>query len=80
MKGMHPTLDSWLPHRDSEGRKQDPDGLDSDLSEDNLGVRMRKLWGKLLDCPARGMPQKRVNLRRSEQRNVGFLTYRFLSY
>ena len=37
MKVMHLTLDSWRPHWDSEGRKKDPDGLDSDLSEDNLG-------------------------------------------
>ena len=41
-------------------------------------VRPRKLWSKLLDFPARGMPQKRVNLRRSEQHSVGFMTYKFL--
>ena len=39
-------------------------------------VRLKKIWEKLLDCKVRGMPQKRVNLRGSEQRNVGFMTYR----
>ena len=37
MKGMHLTLDFWHPHRDPEGWKQDPYGLDSDLLEDSLG-------------------------------------------
>ena len=37
LKGMYLTLDSWHPHWDYEGRKQDSDGLDSDLSEDSLG-------------------------------------------
>ena len=36
LKLMHHTLDSCLPHRDLELLKQYPDGLDSDISEDNL--------------------------------------------
>ena len=31
MKGMHLTLDSWNPHWDPEGWKQDQYGLDIDL-------------------------------------------------
>ena len=34
---MHLALDSWRPHLDPGGWKQDPDGLDIDISEDNFG-------------------------------------------
>ena len=37
MKGMHLTLDSWRPHRHSEGWEHNTEGMGSDLSEDNLG-------------------------------------------
>ena len=40
MKVMHITLDSWRPHQDPEGWKQDPNGLVSDMSEDNLGAEV----------------------------------------
>ena len=43
-------------------------------------VRLRKLWAKLLDHPARGMLQKRFNLRWSYQRNFGFMTHRLSRY
>ena len=33
---MHLALASCHPHGDSSRWKQDPDGLDSDMSEDNL--------------------------------------------
>ena len=36
LKVAYLTLDSLRPHRDSEGCKQDPDVLDSNMSEDNL--------------------------------------------
>ena len=73
---MHLTLDSWCPYWDYEGRKQDPYGLVSDLSEDNFGGEAEEALGKLLYRPEMRMPQKRVNLRRSEQRNIGFMTNR----
>ena len=44
---MHLTLDSWCPHRDSEGWKQKPDGLDSDLSEDNVGGDTEEALGQI---------------------------------
>ena len=44
MKGMHITLDSWRLHRDYEGWKQDPDGMGSDLLEDNLGGDAEKVF------------------------------------
>ena len=37
MKGMYLTLDSWRPHWNYEGWKQDPDVPESNLSEDKLG-------------------------------------------
>ena len=36
-KGMNLTMESWSPYRDSEVWKQEPDGMVSDIPEDNLG-------------------------------------------
>ena len=41
-------------------------------------LRLRKLWYKLLERPERGLPHKSVNLIRSEQSDVVFVTYDFL--
>ena len=51
---MHITLDSWRPHRDSTGRKQDPYGLDSDISEDNLGGDYEEDLGQITGSPSKG--------------------------
>ena len=54
LKVMHPNLDYWIPHRDYEGWKQDPDGMDSDLSEDNLGDEAGESLGKITGSPSKG--------------------------
>ena len=48
---MHLTLDSWCPYWDYEGRKQDPYGLVSDLSEDNFGGEAEEALGKITVSP-----------------------------
>ena len=45
LKVMHLTLYSWLPKSDPEGCKQDIYGMDSDISEDNLGGEDEELLG-----------------------------------
>ena len=40
-------------------------------------VRVRKICYILLERASRGLPQKRVNLRRSEHRNFGYITFIF---
>ena len=37
---------------------------------------MRKLWSKLLELLARGLPLKRQNLSRSDHHRAGFMNYR----
>ena len=54
MKGMHLTLGSWRPHQDSEGQKEDPDGLYSDLLEDNLGGEAEEYLGQINGSPSKG--------------------------
>ena len=54
MKVMHITLDSWLPHRYPEKLKQDPDGLNSDLSEDNLVGEAKESLGQITGTPSKG--------------------------
>ena len=79
LKGMHISLDSWSPYWDPEGSKQDPDGLIIDYQKIILEVMLRNFWEKLLECPSGGLPQKRVDLRWSEQRKFFSLTYRLMS-
>ena len=47
MKVMHLTLGYWHPQRDLEGWKQDPDGLDGDLSDENLGGESEEALGQI---------------------------------
>ena len=54
MKVMHITLDSWRPHQDPEGWKQDPNGLVSDMSEDNLGAEVQETLGQVTGTPSKG--------------------------
>ena len=54
LKGMHLTWDYWRPHWDSEGWKQDPDGMDSDLSEDNLGDEIEEYLVQINGSPSKG--------------------------
>ena len=54
LKGMNINLDSWLPHRDPEGWKQDPYGLDSYLSVDNLGGEDEEALGQITGTPIKG--------------------------
>ena len=51
---MHLTLDSWRPHRDPEGWKQDPGGLCIDLSKDNLGGEAEEALGQTTLTPSKG--------------------------
>ena len=51
MKVMHLILDSWYSHRYSEGWKQDRDGIDIDLSEDNLGGDTEEALGQITGTP-----------------------------
>ena len=57
---MHLTLDYWRPHQDSEGCKQDPDGLDSDLSGDNLGGEAEEYLGQINASPSKGDATEKV--------------------
>ena len=54
MKVMHLTLESWQPHQDPIVWKQDPDGLESDLSEDNLVGEAEEYLGKITGMPRKG--------------------------
>ena len=51
---MHLALDSRQSHQDSEGCKQDPYELDSDLSEDNLGGEAEEVLGQITGLPSKG--------------------------
>ena len=51
MKVMHITLDSWHSQFDPEGWKQDPDGLGSDMLEDNLGGGDEEILGQINGTP-----------------------------
>ena len=48
------TLESWLPHRDSEGWKHDLDGIGSDILEDNLGGEAEEAMGQITGTPNNG--------------------------
>ena len=54
LRGIHITLDSWRPHRDSEGWKQDPDGLYSDMSGNNLGGEAEEALVQITGIPSKG--------------------------
>ena len=77
MKGMYPTLEYWRPYRELEG-KQDPDETESDRSEDILGGKAEETLDQISRLPSKGDLQKRVKLRFSEKRNVGFVNYKVL--
>ena len=51
---MHPTLDSWHPHQDSEGWEQYPYGLGSDLSGNNLGDEAEEDFVQITGTPRQG--------------------------
>ena len=51
---MHITLDSWCPHWDSEGWKQDPDGLYIDMSEYNLVGEAEEALSQITGMPSKG--------------------------
>ena len=51
---MHLALDSWCPYWDSEVWKRGSDGLDSDLSEDNLGGEAEEYLGRITGSPSKG--------------------------
>ena len=48
MKVMHLTLDSWSPHQDPEGWKQDSYGMDGDLADENLGGEVEEALGQIV--------------------------------
>ena len=54
IKGMHITLDFWLPHWDPEGWKQDPDRLNNGLYENNLGGEAEEGLVKITVTPSKG--------------------------
>ena len=54
MKGIHLTLDSWSPHWEPERCRQDPYGLDIDISEDNLGGEAEEYLGQINGTPRKG--------------------------
>ena len=54
MKGMHLNLEYWHPYRESEGYKQGPDGLDSDLFEDHLVGGDEEALGQITGLPSKG--------------------------
>ena len=58
-------MDSWRPHQDPEGWKQDPDRLDSDLSEDNLGGEVEESL-----CQITGTPRKGAAAEKGEPNSV----------
>ena len=51
LKGKYITLESWSLHWDPEGLKLDPDGLVSDLSEDNFGCDDEEASGGITGTP-----------------------------
>ena len=54
MKGMHLTLDSWHPYRNPKGWKQEPDGLDIDIPQDNQGGEAEKYLVQITGTPRKG--------------------------
>ena len=54
MKGIHLTLESWRPHREPEGWKQEPDGLEGDLADDNFGGEAEEALGKINGTSRKG--------------------------
>ena len=47
-------LDSWRPHRDSKRCKQDPDRINSDISEDSLVGESEEALGQISGTPSKG--------------------------
>ena len=54
LKVIHITLEYWRLYWDSEEWKQDPDGLDSDLSEDKLGGKVEEDLLQITGMPSKG--------------------------
>ena len=54
MKGMHISLDSWRPHIDPKGWKEDPYGLCIDLSEHTLGGEAEEASDQITGTPSKG--------------------------
>ena len=50
---MNLALASCHPHGDSSRWKQDPDGLDSDMSEDNLGGEAKEALVQITGFPSK---------------------------
>ena len=51
---MNITLDYWIPYQYPEGWKQDPNGMDIDMSEDNLGGETEEDLGQITGMPRKG--------------------------
>ena len=51
---MHLALEYWLPNQDPERFKEDPYGLDSDISEDNLGGEAEEYLVQITVIPSKG--------------------------
>ena len=47
-------MESWSPYRDSEVWKQEPDGMVSDLPEDNLGGESQEALDQINGMPSKG--------------------------
>ena len=54
LKVMNLTLDSWIPQRDPEVWKQDPDGLVSYWSEYNMGGEVEESLVQITRTPSNG--------------------------
>ena len=54
LKEMHINLDYCCPHQDPEVRKQDPYGMDSNISEENLGGDAEDVLGQNNGTPSKG--------------------------
>ena len=60
---MHLNLYYWNPYRDSEEWKKYTDGLDSDLSEDNLGGEAEEDLGQITGTPIKGNAEEKGELK-----------------
>ena len=69
---MHLNLYYWNPYRDSEEWKKYTDGLDSDLSEDNLGGKAEKSLGKITGTPSKGASAERGKPKRERAEKCWF--------
>ena len=74
---MHLNLDSWSPHQDSEGWKQDPYVLESDLLEDNLGGEAEEDLVQITGSPSKGGASEKYELKTVRAAQRWFLNYMF---